>query len=256
MIDSHCHIDRCKEPEAAADPSLRALVTVGTSTDRNDDAIALAGRYDNVFAAVGIHPNNASDADRPEVRETIGVQASHAGVVAIGETGFDSYWDNETLASQRRAFSWQASLAEALGKALIVHVRDGNDDDRASQAAAESIAAAGHRRGVLHCFNGHPALLETGLDLGWMVSFAGNLTYRSAGRLREVAAVVPKDRLLVETDSPYLTPVPLRGRPNVPANVRYTAAVLADLRGVPLAELEPILDANAVSLYGLPDTAD
>jgi len=252
MIDSHCHLDACDDPAGAVDPGLRAMVTVGTTADGDRGAVHLAASHPNVWAAVGIHPNNASDADDPEVRAAVEALAGDARVVGIGETGFDSYWKDETPATQRRAFDWQAALAARLDKALILHVRDAQDHDDASQAAAVAIREAGHGRGILHCFNGHRELLEAGLELGWMVSFAGNLTFKSAQALRDAALEVPLERLLVETDSPYLAPVPMRGKRNRPAYVRHTAEALAALRGMPLSELEPVLDANAARVYGLP----
>ncbi len=252
MIDSHCHLDACDDPEGAVDLQLRALVTVGTTVDGDRDAVVRAASHPNVWAVVGIHPNNASDADDPATRAAVEALAGEARVVGIGETGFDSYWQDETLATQRRAFDWQAALAARLDKALVLHVRDAQNRDDASRAAATALREAGHGRGILHCFNGHPELLAAGLELGWMVSFAGNLTYKSAQVLRDSALEVPLDRLLVETDSPYLAPVPMRGKRNLPAYVRHTAAALAEVRGVPLDELEPVLDANAARVYGLP----
>jgi len=251
MIDSHCHLDACDDPEGAIDPSLRALVTVGTTVDGDREALRLAVAHPTVWAAVGVHPNNASDADDPAVREAVAALAEHERVVAIGETGFDTHWDDETLESQRRAFVWHAELARRLDKPLIMHVRDAQGREDASLAAASAMLQFGHRRGILHCFNGHPRLLEVGLTLGWMVSFAGNVTYKSAGALRDATRVVPEDRLLVETDSPYLAPVPMRGKRNTPAYVRHTAEVVAEVRGVPLEALEPVLDRNAVRAYGL-----
>lgn len=256
MIDSHCHLDHCPEPDVAVDADLRAIVTIGTTVARCALAVAAAERHANVWAAVGIHPNDADEADDPDARAAVERMAEHPRVVAIGETGFDRYWDRQTPAAQQGAFAWQARLARRLDKALILHVRDADGRDDASLAAAEAIRAAGWERGVLHCFNGSAALLAAGLELGWMVSFAGNLTYKSAHMLREAAAAVPLDRLLVETDSPFLAPVPMRGRRNLPAYVRFTAQVLADVRGMPLDELEPVLDDNAARLYGLPAAPD
>ena len=250
MIDSHCHLDYCENSEEAADPSLRALVSVGTNVERSKETLKLCSRFDNVWAAVGIHPNSASDAQDENVRTSIEELAQRPKVVAIGETGFDTYWDKESLEMQREAFLWQAGLARALDKALILHVRDKQNAEDASLTAAEMLRAAGYSKGILHCFNGHEKLLETGLELGWMVSFAGNLTYKNAHVLHESAKRIPKDRLLVETDSPYLTPVPHRGKRNIPANVRHTAQVLADLRGESLEEVEAYTDANAVKIYG------
>lgn len=251
MVDSHCHLDFCSEPEAAAANDLAAMITVGTTVARNRTALELADRLPKVFAAVGIHPNNASDAADPDARTAVEELARHPRAVAIGETGFDTHWEDESLQTQRAAFDWQADLARRLDLPLILHVRDRQSDDRASRAAVDALRDAGWNRGILHCFNGHHELLQTGLDLGWMVSFAGNLTYRSADALRAAAERVPLERLLVETDSPYLTPEPLRGRRNEPANVRHTATALAGVVGMDIADLEPILDRNAALVYKL-----
>ncbi len=251
VTDSHCHLDACADPAAAADPTLRALVSVGTSLESCRTTLTSAERFANVWAVVGIHPNNASDAADERTRETVADLAHHPRCVAIGETGFDTHWDKETLATQREAFLWQAALAADLAKPLVLHVRDKADGASASRAAAEMLEQVGYTKGILHCFNGHETLLEVGSALGWYVSFAGNLTFKNATRLQEVAREVPRDRLLVETDSPYLAPVPRRGRPNTPANVRYTAAFLAELRGETLEEVETYTDENAARVYGL-----
>ncbi|MEX2534661.1 MAG: TatD family hydrolase [Trueperaceae bacterium] len=252
MTDSHCHLDACQDPHAAADPELRAMITVGTSAERNDQTLLLAESFNNVWAAVGIHPNEASGAADPNVRRRVEQQAGHQRVVAIGETGFDTHWDRETLASQRAAFEWHAQLAARLDLPIILHVRDRQGSDEASREASRAIREAGHVQGVLHCFNGHADLLEAGLELGWMVSFAGNISYPSAGGLREAAREIPGDRLLVETDSPYLAPVPQRGKRNTPAFVWHTASLLAQLRDASLEQIEDLTDANAALFYRLP----
>lgn len=252
MIDSHCHLDRCEDPLAAANNELRAMVTVGTDPERSRHALRLAESDPRIFAAVGVHPNEASRVTDSQVRQRTREAARHERTVAVGETGFDTHWENETLDSQRRAFEWHADLARSLDKPLILHVRDRRGTREASQVAADAIREAGWPRGVLHCFGGDDTLLRTGLDLGWMVSFAGNLTYRNAPDLREAAARVPRERLLVETDAPFLAPVPMRGERNVPAWVDYTARVLAEVRGDEPAALEEVLDDNAIRLYRLP----
>jgi len=262
MTDTHCHLTRLPDPDAAvASSGLAWLVTVGTSLADAQAALAVARRHANVRVAVGVHPNEASAARDPEVRRGLEALAEDPLVVAVGETGFDTHWRDETLESQRAAFDWHAEVAARTGKPLVLHVRDGQVADDASRAAAAALREAGVRRGVLHCFNGHAGLLEAGLDLGWHVSFAGNLTYPSAHLIREAARFVPEDRLVVETDSPFLSPMPHRGKPNVPANVRLTAARLAEVRGTDPATLEAVLDANAAALFGwgasqaAPDTA-
>lgn len=251
MIDTHAHLDRLKEPAGAAD-GLRAVVTIGTDPDRNDRAIAFTREYANVFAVVGIHPGDAPLVQDASVRNRVAAQARQPGVVGIGETGFDTHWDTTSLAEQQEAFDWQAALARERDLPLVLHVRDRQGTREASAAAVRALREAGWHRGILHCFNGDRELLETGLELGWYVSFAGNVTYPSAGKIREAVLEVPQERLLVETDAPFLTPVPQRGKPNRPAFVRHTAEFLAQLRGVSSTELEQVLAANAVRVYGLP----
>ncbi len=251
MIDTHCHLDACKTADAA-DPNLTAIVSVGTDEASCHRTVKLTETFENVWAVLGVHPNSA-DAATPAVRATVEGLAEHPKVVGLGETGFDTYWDTVSLDVQREVFFWHAALARRLEKPLVLHVRDKQGQEVASLAARDALLEAGHRQGILHCFNAHEGLLAAGLELGWYVSFAGNLTYKSAKNLQVAALTIPEDRLLVETDSPYLAPEPRRGRPNVPSNVRYTAAFLAELRGTSLATLEPVLDANARRVYNLPD---
>lgn len=251
MIDSHCHIDSCKNDDAV-DPSLNAMVTIGTSLERSINSLKIAKEHKNVWLAVGIHPNNASDAKDKDIRQGIEQLATNELVVGIGETGFDNYWDDETFETQIEAFRWQAELAKKLDKALILHIRDKQGKEDASLLAMQMIKESGLSRGILHCFNGHKGLLELGLEQNWMISFAGNVTYKKATELHEAAKIVPKTNLMVETDSPYLAPVPKRGKRNTPGYVRHTAAFLAKLRGESLEELESYTDTNAIKIYKLP----
>ena len=252
MTDSHCHLDSLEDPAAGVDPTMAALITIGTEPARNRAALELAASYPNVWAVVGIHPADAELAASEDVRATVSSQARQPRVVGIGETGFDTHWDADKLGAQRFSFDFQAELARELNLPLVLHVRDRQGGRTASEAACAALAAAGWQRGVLHCFNGDMELLELGLSLGWYVSFAGNLTYKNATNLQEAARHVPQDRLLVETDSPYLAPVPKRGKRNTPAYVRHTAEFLADLRGMDAAELERITDRNAAAAFSLP----
>ena len=251
MTDSHCHLDLCDDPLSAADPDLAAIVTVGITAVRSQTCLDLARVLPNVWAAVGIHPNEFEEGADLQARNRVASLAEEPEVVAIGETGFDTHWDRQPLGAQEELFQWHAGLARVLDKPLILHVRDRQGRDDASSAAARAIQRAGWHKGVLHCFNGHEELLKAGLRLSWMVSFAGNLTYRSATPIQEAARRVPEDRLLVETDSPYLSPHPKRERRNIPANVRLTAGFLAELRGCPPDELESLTDANAARLFAL-----
>lgn len=254
MIDAHCHLDTCDDSAAVDSDSsagLSAIVSVGTDLASCRKTLALAEQHPHVWAVLGVHPNSADEAT-PEARSEIERLAEQERVVGVGETGFDDYWDDVALETQQEVFFWHAALAQRLQKPLVLHVRDKQNQDVASRLARDAILEAGHPQGILHCFNGNEGLLAAGLELGWYVSFAGNLTYKSAKNLQAAAKLVPEERLLVETDSPYLSPEPRRGRRNIPSNVRYTAAFLAELRGTELESLEAVLDANARAVYGLP----
>lgn len=256
MIDTHCHLTSLALPVGEAIAGLAAVVTVGTSVEDGRAAVALTRRWPTVWAAVGVHPNEASAAGDEGTRAAIEELARDEKVVALGETGFDTHWDRETLASQGAAFDWHAEVAAALGKPLVLHVRDAQGSDGASRAAERAIVRAGHPQGVLHCCNGDTRLIDAALELGWHVSFAGNLTYKNAELLRRAATAVPFDRLLVETDSPYLAPLPHRGKRNQPTYVAHTARFLAELRGVGEAEMERLLDGNARRLFALGEDDD
>ncbi len=250
MIDTHCHLG----PDTLTGDTLTglsAVVSVGTNPENCRQTLVLAEAHPHLWAVLGVHPNSADEATL-ETRRLIEGLCEHPEVVGIGETGFDTYWDAVSLEVQQDAFFWHAELAARLQKPLVLHVRDKGGREDASLAARDAILQAGHAQGILHCCNGHEELVKVGLELGWYVSFAGNLTYKSAKNLQAAARLVPEERLLVETDSPYLSPEPRRGRPNVPANVRYTAAFLAELRGTTLAGLEAVLDTNARRVYGIP----
>jgi TatD DNase family protein len=260
VIDTHCHLDRCGDLAAALDHDLAALVTVATDHARLGPVLRLADVDPRTFAVVGIHPNEAHEVRDATVRADVEAALAHPRVVGVGETGIDLYWDRAALDLQVDAFRWQGDLAKAHGLPLVLHVRDprpggGTAQDAASVIAAELLVEIGHPLGVLHCTNGHPQLLAVALELGWHVSFAGNLTYPTATAIRAAATSVPEERLLVETDAPFLAPVPHRGRSNLPVYVRHTAAELARLRRTDAVELERRLDANARALFRLPSVA-
>jgi len=248
VIDTHAHLDACAEPadelvSRARDAGVERIVAVGSGLESCRDTLAIARRHDGVFAALGIHPHQAVEPDADgldELRELL----SDPRAVAVGETGLDHYRDYAPHDRQLDLFERQLELAAQLDKPVVVHTRDASD-----QTAA---ALAGFACGVvLHCFSS-PELLPVALERGYYVSFAGNVTYPKAEELREAARAVPRDRLLAETDSPYLSPQPRRGRPNEPANVVHTVAVLAGARGEPEDELARQLDANAAAAFGLP----
>ena len=250
MTDAHTHLDMQKDPRAslrrAAD--FAAILTVGIDPRRNRKAIQFAEENENVYAAIGLHPTEA-ELLSPEVEADLKALAAHPRVRAVGETGFDFYWDKASEAAQGKALDLQAELARDHGHALVFHVRSKDGEDRAEQALIAWLKENRPPRFVLHAFSGHEGLLETALDLGGYLSLAGNLTHRKKKRLRELARELPRDRVVVETDAPYITPEPKRGRDNQPAYVLYTLAELAELWELPFHQAEAITDANAERLF-------
>ena len=246
MIDSHTHLDRAPGSDAelvhaAREAGLKRILTVGTDTRSCHAAIAAAEAHDEVFAAVGRHPNDSTgydDAVTEELREL----AKHPKVLAIGETGLDDYRDYAPRADQERAFSAHMALARETGKPLVIHTRAAEDDTIAMlDREAQGLEV------ILHCFSMADRLDEC-LERGWWISFAGNVTYPKAQDLAEAAERVPLDRLLVETDAPYLTPQALRKQRNQPAFVVHTARFVAERRGIAYEELEAAVEANAARL--------
>lgn len=255
MVDTHAHLALCEADEdelvsAAREAGVSRILTVGLGEDTNPGAVRAAEGSEGVFAAVGRHPNSANGFDE-KAAEGIEELAARPEVVAIGETGLDFYRDRAEPEEQRRAFSAQISVARRVGKPVVIHLRDREGSEDAAQEAFATLAAEADAVPViLHCFSMGPAWAEGAADKGWYCSFAGNLTYPKADGLREAAALVPEDRLLVETDSPFLAPQPVRGKPNQPANVVATAERLAEVRGVPYGELERTVEANAARVFG------
>jgi TatD DNase family protein len=248
VIDSHTHLDMCEPPDAelvaAADAAgVRRMLTVGIDGDSCRAALAAAQAFPQVYAAIGRHPNAAKgfdDADLADLRAL----AAHERCVAIGETGLDFYREGAPRADQERAFAAQIELARETGKPLVIHTRAA-DLETLDQLAAEAAQVSV----VMHCFSMPQELAEC-LRRGYAISFAGNVTYRSAGELADAARRVPDDQLLVETDAPYLTPQAVRKERNQPAYVVHTAAFVAELRGVQLDELGETLERNAARVFG------
>jgi TatD DNase family protein len=248
VIDSHTHLDSCAPPtdelvRAAADAGINRILTVGMDGESCRTALAAAESFPGVFAAIGRHPNHATgfdDAGLAEVEEL----ASHAGCAAIGETGLDYYRDYAPRADQERAFHAQIDLARATGKPLVIHTRAAEDDTIDTlRARADGVSV------IMHCFS-MPDRLEECLAEGWWISFAGNVTYPKAQDLAAASERVPEDRLLVETDAPYLTPQVMRKERNQPAYVAHTARFVAERRGVSYEELEQVVERNAAGLFG------
>ena len=245
MIDTHAHLDRDEAPaalERAREVGVERVILVATTIAGAHEALELAEQHPGVYASLGIHPHNAGDADAARVDELRELLA-HDRAVAVGETGLDYFREYAPHEAQQRLFAAQLALAAELGKPVVIHTRAADEDTAAALERANGTV-------VLHCFSS-PALLEPALERGWYVSFAGNVTYPKAADLRVAARRVPHDRLLAETDSPYLAPQPVRGARNEPANVVHTLATLAEARGEDAAELGRQIDANATAAFGL-----
>lgn len=248
MVDTHCHLDLCEPASAellerAREAGITRVATVGIDDASIERALTAAHRHDEVSAIVGRHPNSATGFDDAALAR-IELAAADPEVRAIGETGLDHHRDHAPAADQRRAFEAQIGLAARRGLPLVIHTRAAEEETFAilRERAAEVTV-------VLHCFSA-PGRLEECVEHGYLCSFAGNVTYPKAVELQAAARDVPAELLLVETDAPYLAPQPRRGRPNEPANVSHTAAHIADLRGVPYAELERVVERNAARVFG------
>jgi TatD DNase family protein len=244
VIDTHAHLDASADPadvlvERAFEAGVTRIVSVGTTESSWRATMAIAERHDGVVAALGIHPHEAAEGDVGPLRDAL----AHPKAVAVGETGLDYFRDYAPRDAQRRIFDAQLALAAELRKPVIIHTRAADEDTLAGLAGFAGTV-------VLHCFSSLP-LLEPALERGWYVSFAGNVTYKNAHDLRAAAYAVPAERLLAETDSPYLAPVPRRGRPNEPANIVHTVAALAHARYAAAAEVAAQIDANATRCFGL-----
>jgi TatD DNase family protein len=248
VIDSHTHLHLCEPPDSelvaqAVAAGVKRMLTVGTDGASCHLALASAEAYPQVYAAVGRHPNESHGFDDADLAE-LSALAGHERCVAIGESGLDFYREGAPPADQARAFAAQIALARQTAKPLIIHCRAA-DAEVLDQLAAEASGVSV----VIHCFS-MPHKLEECLRRGYIISFAGNVTYKSATELAEAAKLVPDERLLVETDAPYLSPQAVRGKRNRPAFVMHTAEFLAKVRGVSVQRLGEIVEANSSRLFG------
>jgi TatD DNase family protein len=247
VIDTHAHLDACEADTGELLARARAVgvtrvVTVGTGLDSCRRALEITEAHPEVVAALGIDPHQAATREARRIDE-LSELLRRPHVVAVGETGLDGHHGAETLREQQALLATQLGLADELDLPVVIHSRSANE---------QTAEALGGFSGtvVMHCFS-EPDLLPTVLDRGYYVSFAGNLTYPRAHALREAAGRIPEDRILAETDSPYLAPQPVRGRRNEPANVAHVLAVLAAARDEPVAELGARIEANAAAAFGL-----
>ena len=252
LIDSHCHLnfeglaERLPEVLAnmAANQVAQALA-ISVSRESFEEVLAIAQAHDNIYASVGVHPDR-EDAKEFSIAEMC-AHAAHPKVVGIGETGLDYHWCKGDLAWQQRRFAEHIEAANQSGLPLIVHTRDAADDTLAVMRAAGADAAGG----VMHCFTESWEVASAALDLGFYLSFSGIVTFKSASALKDVARKVPLDRLLIETDSPYLAPVPHRGQENEPAYVRDVAEYVAWLRNTTVEEIAALTSENFFRLFPL-----
>jgi TatD DNase family protein len=255
LIDSHAHIqgkEYAGEVTAviarAREAGVKKIIAVGGAGDMssNTDAIALAESFPNVYATVGMHPHDAKDVGEKELNR-LKELAANPRVVAIGETGLDYYYNHSPHEVQRRAFGQLIQMARETELPIVVHERD------AAQHVAELLRSEGEGklRGVIHCFTGNYEAAREYLDLGFYLSFTGIITFKNAEPLRDVVRKVPLEKILVETDSPYLTPVPYRGKRNEPAYVRFVADMIAKAKGVTLAEVARVTSRNTTDLFGI-----
>jgi TatD DNase family protein len=253
LIDSHAHIqgkEYAEERDAviarAREAGVEKIIAVGGAGDMssNTEAIALAVAFPNIYATVGMHPHDAKDVGEDELRELRGLTAN-AKVVAVGETGLDYYYNHSPHDVQRRVFTHFIHMARETNLPIVVHERD------AAREATELLRSegAGKLRGVIHCFTGNYEAACAYLDLGFYLSFTGIITFKNAKPLKEVVRKVPLERMLVETDSPFLTPVPHRGKRNEPAYVRHVANTIADIKGVNFEEVAQATTLNVESLF-------
>lgn len=267
LVDSHCHIDgeqfdvdRDEVVMRAKEAGVAAMLNVGTGDPHSDDfkrAVAVIEKYDNVYAAVGVHPHDAKLYDDAAEQHLIDLIRSSKKVIAWGEIGLDYYYDHSPRDIQREVFGLQIRTAKELGLPIIVHSRDA-DDDTVNILTAEFSGETKNEKpktrngpGIMHCFGGTPEMAEKLMALGFLISFAGNVTFKKADNLRNAARVVPLDRLLIETDCPFLTPVPFRGKRNEPSFVVHTARFLAGFYGTTFESLAEQTTQNFLTFFGL-----
>ncbi len=233
----------------ASEAGVTAMITIGSDLDSSRQAIALSEKYSSIFGTVGIHPHDAKDFN-PKTLKQLEKWTAHEKVVAIGEIGLDYHYDHSPREIQREAFARQLALAVEKNMPAVVHSREAHED------TLRILRESGIKKGVMHCFSGSMEMAEAAMEMGLYISIAGPVTFKKAGKLKEVARSVPDDYLLIETDAPYLAPVPMRGKRNEPAYIVHTAKEIARLRDLTLEDVARITTLNARRLFGLPGIAE
>lgn len=259
FIDSHCHIDgeqfdedREEVIQRAFDAGVRAMLNVGTGTPKEDSfekTAELAAKYENIFGSVGIHPHDAIEySDEVEMR-LITLIKGNKKIIAWGEIGLDFYYDHSPRDVQEKVFRRQINVAKELDLPIIIHSREA--DDLTVEILRDECSYENFRGGIMHCFGGTPEMAKSLMEIGFLISFAGNVTFKKAENLRDSARVVPLEKLLIETDCPYLTPIPFRGKRNEPARVVETAKFLADFYQISLEKLANQTTDNFLNFFRL-----
>lgn len=250
VIDTHCHLDYLEDPETALqEEHVAGVVCIGASLQHAKNAIAFAERHAHVWATVGLHPTSAHE-DGSENRRQIEELALHPRVVGIGESGLDDFHDDGQRGAQMAALEWQLDLANRLNKILVLHVRDKAGEDSAHRGILEELKRWPNVRLLFHCFSGNEAALRFAAERGCYLGFAGNVTYKKALDIQRAAIMADTSRILLETDAPFLAPVPHRGKKNRPAFAWHTLHKLAELRGVSIEEMHAQTTKNAQAAYG------
>lgn len=251
LIDSHCHLEFSDFPDVeaviarAAAENVSPLLSIGTRLDQMSALLELINRFPIVYGTVGLHPHEAEKASLEELDETLSTYAKQPKIVGFGETGLDFYYDHADRSRQQESFRCHIQAANEWNLPLVVHTRSAEPET--IQILKE--AGKGTVRGVIHCFTGTKWLAQQSLDLGFYISISGIITFKNAQALRDVVQEIPLDRLLVETDSPYLAPIPHRGKRNEPAFVRYTAEKVAEIKQISLEELATATTRNFFDLF-------
>ena len=247
LVDTHCHLDMIEDLDGALERmragGVERAVTIGVDRASSEWAVRAARTHEQIWATVGLHPHDAKDQSDELLSYIEQLAATEERVVGVGEAGLDYHYDNSPREQQREVFAKQVEIARRVGKALVIHSRDAWDD-------TFQLLSDPPDRVVFHCFSGGADEARRALDIGAVLSFAGVVTFKNAEALREAAALAPLDRIVVETDSPFLTPMPHRGKPNEPGYVSLVAAAIADVKGVPADEVARATSENAARLFG------
>lgn len=257
FVDSHCHIDgaefdadRDEVVQRANDAGVKFMLNIGTGEPDSGNferAIEIAEKYENVYASIGVHPHDAKTFDNKAEARLINLAKENERVIAWGEIGLDFYYDHSPREIQEKVFRKQIRIARELDLPIIIHSRDA--DDETVEILTEECAGENFRGGIMHCFGGTPQMAESLMEIGFLISFAGNVTFKKADNLREAARVVPLERLLVETDCPFLAPIPFRGKRSEPSFVAHTAKFLAEFYGIETERLANQTTRNFLDFF-------